>query len=556
MTSHDTSGTISAWRRRVGVTALFVALTAVMTWPQARVIGTHAAEHQDVYFNLWRLEWIARALASSPADLFNGNQFYPERGVLAYSDAMLVEGALATPLIWAGLPPVLVHNLMLLGAIAASGIGMFVFARHFSGSAAGGVAAGIVFAFAPYRFDHYMHMELQWAVWMPWAFWALQRTVETGAARFGVLTGVFVALQVLSSIYYGVFLSILIVVVALAQLSPLPGRRLVITLRSLAIGGVIAGAVAGVYSRPYVDASRRVGTRHLHEITMFSARPRDYRMATNSNLVYGSRHGQPERQLFPGVLPLLLALIGLLLVPPTATAIAYVLGLVLAFEISLGMYGQLYPFLHEHVGVFRGLRAPARASIFCLLFLGALAARGYAALAASMAPRLRQVFASAIVGVLLLEYWVAPLALVPFHNEPPPLYRWLAMQPRGVVAEFPMPFPHRLPGLESRYLYMSTFHWMPILNGYSGYYPESYTRRLRPLEKFPDASAIDYLRSEGVRYLIVHGGAYSSEVRRLIVRHLTLELGLPHIANFSDGWGEGFVFELRLTVAEERTPER
>ena len=38
--------------------------------------------------------------------------------------------------------------------------------------------AGIVFAFVPYRFEHYMHMELQWTMWMPWAFWALHRTLR------------------------------------------------------------------------------------------------------------------------------------------------------------------------------------------------------------------------------------------------------------------------------------------------------------------------------------------------------------------------------------------
>ncbi len=73
-----------------------------MTWPQAKVLGTHALNDQDVFFSLWRLRWFAHALTTSPADLFNGNVFYPERGVLAFSDAMLVQGVLSTPLLWAG----------------------------------------------------------------------------------------------------------------------------------------------------------------------------------------------------------------------------------------------------------------------------------------------------------------------------------------------------------------------------------------------------------------------------------------------------------------------
>jgi hypothetical protein len=390
-----------------------------------------------------------------------------------------------------------------------------------------------------------MHMELQWAMWMPWAFWALQRTIETGAWKFGALTGVFVALQLASSVYYGVFLSLLIAAVAIVQLIPLPVRRLLLSLRSLAVGAVIAASVAGVYSRPYAAASERVGTRHPHEVKMFSARPRDYHSVADNSMMYGSRAGRPERQLFPGILPLLLALIGLLLVAPTAPIIAYLLGLVLAFEVSLGLHGGLYPFLYEHVGFFRGLRAPARAAIFCLLFLGVLAARGYAVLAASAKPAVRQVLAAGAIGIVLLEYWVAPLSLVPFHNDPPALYKWLALQPRGIVAEFPVPGPHTLPGHESRYLGMSTFHWMPLVNGYSGYYPQSYMRRLRYLERFPAQSAIEELRRDGVRYVIVHSGGYSKGEYEPIVRELALERQLPVLGSFDDGWGDGIVFGLR-----------
>src|SRR5205814_757282 len=127
------------------VMLLFVSLTAIMTWPQLRVIGTDALDDQDVYFNLWRLTWIAHALATSGGTLFDANIFVPEHGVLAYSDAMLVEGVVAAPLLWLGVPPVLVHNLMLLGAIAASGIAAFFLARHLTRSAASAVVAGVIF---------------------------------------------------------------------------------------------------------------------------------------------------------------------------------------------------------------------------------------------------------------------------------------------------------------------------------------------------------------------------------------------------------------------------
>jgi hypothetical protein len=532
-------------RGPVGVTVLFVVLTALMTWPQALVLKTHALDHQDVFFNLWRMRWVAHALVTSPGGLFNANIFHPEQGVLAYSDAMLVEALVAAPLLWAGVPPVLVHNVLLLGAIVASAVGMFVLARHITGSASAAVIAGVVFAFAPYRFEHYMHMELQWTVWSPWAFWALQRTLETNSFRFGLLMGLFLALQMASSVYYGVFLLILIAAVGLPQLIPLRRHDLARAAGALVVGGVVAASVSWAYSLPYSVASARVGTRSADEVKRFSARPRDYLTATPTNRLYGSPDtGAPERRLFPGLLPPLLALAGLLLIPPTTVAIAYLMGLVFAFELSLGAYGTLYPLLYEHVGVIRGLRAPARASVFCLLFLGVLAAQAMTAVAKMLPRRSGRALTALVCAGVLAEYAVAPLTLVPYPNEAPPLYEMLARLPAGPVIEFPIPKPDAPPHHDARFAYMSTFHWMPLLNGYSGFYPPSYYRRLVRLARFPDEPSVASLRREGVKYVIVHDDGYPLGERARIVERL-LQLGLVPLADFNDGWGIGTLMELR-----------
>src|SRR6186997_1970942 len=99
-----------------------------MTWPQAARLGSSAQQHHDVYFNMWRFGWVAHALATAPSRLFDGNIFEPERRTLTFSDAMPVESFIAAPLLWAGTPPVLVHNLMLLAGIVLSAAGICVLA--------------------------------------------------------------------------------------------------------------------------------------------------------------------------------------------------------------------------------------------------------------------------------------------------------------------------------------------------------------------------------------------------------------------------------------------
>ncbi len=89
--------------------------------------------------------------------------------------------------------------------------------------------------------------------------------------------------------------------------------------------------------------------------------------------------GQSERLLFPGVLALALAIAR----PPddrsAAASTLLVLG-VIGFVISLGLNSPFYEPLRAVFFPYRGLRAPARASILVFLALAALAAYGWARL--------------------------------------------------------------------------------------------------------------------------------------------------------------------------------
>lgn len=281
---------------------------------------------------------------------------------------------------------------------------------------------------------------------------------------------------------------------------------------------------------------------------MFSARPSSYRATTESNYLYGERtvqFGRGERRLFPGVLPLLLAVVGLLLYPASKEAIVYLVTLAIAFDMSFGLKGYTFSFLYQHVPAFDGLRAPARVAIFVIFCLSVLAAYGQAALERATGKRLRRALIAAIPAVLLLEYWVAPLPLTAYPSAPSPLYAWLAKQPAGVVAEFPMPQPNGLPSNEARFAFMSTFHWMPLINGYSGYYPASYLNRLERLSTMPDAAALENLVGAGVRYVIVHVGLYRPGGADEVIGALSDHSRFRELGRFNDGIGEAVVFSAR-----------
>jgi hypothetical protein len=206
------------------------------------------------------------------------------------------------------------------------------------------------------------------------------------------------------------------------------------------------------------------------------------------------------------------------------------------------MHGYMYRFLYDHVPIFAGLRAPARLGIFVLMFLAVLAANGYAVLHDALATKGRLALALSIPCVLLLEYSVTPLQLVAYDNSAPQVYAFVARLPPGVVAEFPVPAKNVIPGPDARYTYMSTFHWKPLINGYSGHHPEAYLQRLQYLRSFPDATSLDVLRQTGVNYVIVHLSEYKSEKQMLIDLQAYPELQV--LASLKDGRGQAIVYRL------------
>jgi hypothetical protein len=164
-----------------------------------------------------------------------------------------------------------------------------------------------------------------------------------------------------------------------------------------------------------------------------------------------------------------------------------------------------------------------------------------------MTTRMRRAVAALVCAVVLIEYRVGSLPLVAYPNEPPPLYRLLAQLPRGVVVEFPIARLEWAPHHDARFAYMSTFHWMPLLNGYSGFNPPSYLRRLVRLARFPDEASVASLRRENVRYVIVHDDEDDKAPgwERVQVVERLLALGLTRLGDFQDGWGVGTVMELK-----------
>ena len=86
------------------------------------------------------------------------------------------------------------------------------------------ILAGIVFAFVPYRFDHLHHLELQATIFLPLTLLYFERTLQTGSRRDAVLMTASYVAEVLSCIYYSVFLATALAPIAAVRLWHSPAR--------------------------------------------------------------------------------------------------------------------------------------------------------------------------------------------------------------------------------------------------------------------------------------------------------------------------------------------
>ncbi len=460
---------------------------------------------------MWRLTWIAHALRNSPLDLFDANVFYPASRTLAMSDATMLQGIAAAPLLWAGVSPVVVYNLLILGGIAGSGLAMFLLARSVTHATGPALVAAAVFTMGPYRIEHFMHLELQWAMWMPLALWAVHQAIDRGSWRFGLLVGLFLWLQILSSVYYAMFLAITLAVFVPVMLFRRSTTQLTRSASGLLLGAISAAMLTAPYAIPYLENAEALGNRPVTEMLTYSARPISYLASPPQNWLWGwtADWGGPELHLFPGAIAIVLSVVAAWH-PARRVVVAYALVALAGIELSFGPHGMLYAWLLDNMSMLHGLRSPSRFGIVVLCGIAVLSALGTQVVQRRFArdnARRALAFAAAVLILLTVEYANTGMTLATVAPDPPEsrnVYATLRALGPGVVLELPQPRPNRLPGYDPWYAYWSRSHWYPLVNGYSGYYPPDYGETLEHTARFPDRHSIGYLRHLGVRYILVH----------------------------------------------------
>lgn len=511
-----------------------LALTAVMTAPTI----THPAsftrmDSDDGLFGVWNVAWVAHAMLDADARLFDANIFHPHTGTLAYSEPNVVAGWLATPAYALTGHPVASFNVAVYLALVIAFLATWQLVWRFTQHQAAAVTAATAFTFSAYVAAHTAHVQLLMVFGVPVGLLGLHRFVEQPGVRRGAALGTCLALAGLACAYYGVATGLAIGLGALW----FAGRHL----RSpgywggLLIAVLVATTLTVPFALPFAALRRDTGFKSTVDVSELQAYSADFRAylrghhAVLSSLLSDdvvaamtAAIGRNGEVLFPGLLVVMAALAGALprrrdaetarslRGPPRSVTLFYVLVALMLGWASFGPRAGLYSVLVEIVPFISFLRAPARFGVVVLLALAVLAGFGVARLATGRRAALGWVIA-ALVSVELYVPW--PLRPVP---PVPEAYQRLATLPRAAVLKLQFPyksgefFPH------ARYMFWSTWHWQPIINGYSDYIPPDFREIAVPINGFPNDASLALLRERGARYVTIDWRTYSDEAAAIM----------------------------------------
>lgn len=527
------------------VAAGYLALAVWTTWPLARRAGDHLVgvapapgqavaplAEADHLLNLWILAWGFHALGTAPARLFDANVFHPLPEALATGEHMLGAQPWFAPVYAATGNPIAGANALVFVSFVLGGLGTYALVVAVSGRRAAGAVAGLVFAFAPWRFFWLVHLQLVGVHLLPIVLLALHRALTDGRARWLAAFALALGMQALTSYYVG-YMCAVVGSAALAYwpgrgVPPGAGRRLAATLAA----GAATALVVGLVSLPYVrqaGAGVVPGAQDAAWLGIASLRP--------GSLLAGEG-------VALGWVAVALALAGLW--PwrgagrfQLAAAWIAVAGIVLALGPTWDGVPLPWTWLAAWVPGFSTLRVPGRFLAVATLGVAALAGLGAARCEDALARRLPRTLAAALPLALVLACYVPhrtghAVVRFPTLAEAPAAHRWLAAHGAGgPVLALPMGWSFPGAAREARAAYFGILHWLPLLNGYNGYQPAFHEVYEELAARLPEPEALQTLVNVvDVRWLLVDVPRSDVAGR---ARWAALPPGLAPAATFDDG---------------------
>lgn len=546
--------------RLAAVFALFAVFTAVMLNAMVRdpahlAIGLPG----DNYYGMRQLWWMKHALVDlHRSPYFDPESYYPVGATTARAELFPATSILAIPLTMA-VGPVVAYNGAMFLTFVLMGAGTYLWVRHLTGSDAGGIVAGAIAAFLPYRMAHALgHLDIISTHWIPWALFAFERFMAEPTRRRAALLGVLVGLVGLSAWYYAYAIAILLPIYVLARARPWRERPDARWWTGLALAAAIATVMLVPFAIPYArlrmegSLARGLGTMEHWSLNFYAFilpnRLHPWMSAFSIRWFPQDAVEWVERGVALGYVALGLAVIGFAARRRNAAIAAVVAVWIASYLIALGptlhsgdrriqlpvplplavlvskalggpahnpmaaevMENHTVPvvlpsaFMYYFVPLTSGMRVMARFGLWTGLMTAALAGWGVRELLARLRARGARGSAAAValtailVALVLTEsYATFPVTTVKARA----VDSWLRAEPSGGWAVIELPLEQTNQFAQD---YYKTVHQRPTVfsSPTDGFRSDLFVRREEALRGFPSRTSLDMLRECRVRYVL------------------------------------------------------
>jgi hypothetical protein len=535
----------------------------------------------DPLFYAWNFSHNSQSFFQYGKNLLDTNIFYPQTNTLAFSDTLYAQMPIVMPIIWLTNNPILAENISILLTFPLAFLAMFALIRYLTKNTWSALFGSLFYAFSYPRISQIGHIPALSSQWLPLLILFLLRFLSMGQMKDLAITLLFYLLSITSSIYFGVFalipMTVLTVYYVIIWLTKHEQCNLIDRIKKSILLFIPFLVILILVLYPYIRLKAEYPEikRRVEDVQYLQAHLIDYATVLPTSILsrLGFRTRIGEFVLYPTIILVTLSLIGIIEAirrKKTIYSIFFLIGFV-SFILSLGTEREIvintvpyiirlpYYYIYKIFPPLEIIRVPARLGILVIFSLSVLS--GYA-IELIQKYKNHFLYFSVITVVFIAEIWQinTPSVKIPVGKNIPEVYQWLtALQENQIIVELPLkPLQkgdlmdnqlmisydqlneNQVYALETYRIYFSSYHKKKMINGYSGFFPQTYHDNIELLESFPSDSSINALSKLGVRYIIVHAWQYSSDVWDDVLSRIDRRNDLKVIKQF----GKDYIFEL------------
>ncbi len=550
-----------------GLLAIAATRPLMDSWTTAIPQGTENSATVPL-FNLWTMRWNIDRLEARLNGYWDAPIFQPANNTFAFSEPQPLMMGMA-PVLWCGGSWAAAFNLYLWLGISLAGVFANRLVYRMTNSAFAAWFGGAMLVLLPYT--HWMLglIQLVPMFGVVGTIYALTTFGESPSVGRSFLLGTAFAFTYWLCNYHGLFLSLLLLLSGVWLL----GRNLfkLGTWIKLLPGAAWCMLLIGpmIYQQRQVAAERQ-WERPADLIRTQSAEWGDFTATPWPQLLPIPELVDPHRKgwmLSPGYLKMGLAVIGVcfglcvsrlrwltvFLMQFTLLALVFAMGL----KFQLGEWTP-YDWIRQHYPGLKLARNVFRFVVFAQVGIVLLASLGLAGLwrgllkgaksvsdQSALPRRLSLVLTIGFLAVI--EVWPDPQTLVELPNLKmnQAWITWIKTNtpPDAVLACVPFPKAVNAPDFHQTTLWMNfgLDHQRPLVNGYSGFFPNRYWDLQEAMANFPDEQSLTLLEENGTQYCVVDRTALS---RSEIEQHPTASKKL--VWQFSDDRARVDIYRLGI----------